>query len=68
MFLNQPPSTVVAWDTFGRTDLQKISSGYPERGLEGNVRAPGRNVHLWLQVPYPSQHEEGQVGRAELGA
>ena len=44
----------MAWGTFGRTDLQKISSGYPERGLEGKVRAPGRNIHLRLQIPHPT--------------
>lgn len=38
---------------FGRVDLQKTSSGYSERGLEGKVQAPGGDIHLWLQIPQP---------------
>ena len=57
-----PSSMLVAWGIFGKTDLWETSSGRPERGLEGKIRASGRSIHLGLQLPHP--HRSGHsLGR-----
>lgn len=56
---------MVAQCILGRVDLQKTSSRYPERCLEGTVWAPGRDLHLGLQIPHPRGWDtagQGQVG------